>query len=486
MDVPLPNAETVWVKTSAFPEPVPDRRVKRPRWAAARPLIVLVAFYLLMVAPMVALQAKGTPEYMDELEYHLPIIRTIVEQWPAVDIVRYESATSPGFHLLMAAVWRATDAPQAMKWLNACFGLGLLLAMFLTAARFVPAWGALALVLPLLFNQYILGAAVWLTTDNAALLCVVLALGGSIMVRAGGARLLRCGVYAGLAVCVRQLHVWLAAPIGLAGLVASPLVVLVPRMLRPAPQGASAARSSWLMLGAGLLAAAIPFLTLAYFSWIWGWRLMPICSGWVQLHALGPNPASPAFALALVAVLGLFFLPFCAAELLRLRLSDRAAWSVLLIGALVAAIPETSYVWKSRSYGFLWRIVERVPDVAERSPVIMLLAPLGALGLLLMHRAAAQAGHAARSLVLQLSLLGWLCAQTFNSMAWQRYFEPVLLLGLAWLAALTVRRSPEPEGPRAPLAKLWPWAGPLLLGLLQLALSLVSMYREAISSAMRG
>ncbi|MDX2115652.1 MAG: hypothetical protein SFZ24_08545 [Planctomycetota bacterium] len=456
------------------------------RGGAWRAGAVLLLVFLTLVLPVVFTGAGGTSEEADEREYHLPIIRTMQEQWPVVDLVEYESATAPGFHLLMAAAGRLTGSDAAMRWLNVAFGAGLILVCFGFASRAAPAWVAAGLTLPLVADPYVLGATIWLTTDNAALMFVGLALGGAVFVPArgyGAARTLALGAAAACAVGIRQIHVWLAAPVGLTGLLASPLAGLVPGWIARAGGEALPERRSWRHLWAGIVGAALPVGLLAVFVVMWG-GLMPRATGWVQLHAAGPNPASPAFGLALVGVLGVFYLPAALREA-AVRI-DRVMLAAMAIGLTLALVPETAYLWKSRSYGWLWRIVERTPEIGGRSVLIAVLAPLGAAWLVLMYRGAERAGRGRAALILLLSLLGWLGAQTFNSMAWQRYFEPTTLLGLAWLAALATPRGADgaglTDGLRVRLAGVWPVAGALVLALGKLGLCAVTLYREALMS----
>ena len=76
--------------------------------------------------------------------------------------------------------------------------------------------------------------------------------------------------------------------------------------------------------------------------------------------------------------------------------------------------------------------------------------------------------------MLLLSLLGWLIAESVNTQSGQRYCEPMILVGLAWLAALSV--SPTKGTARfVPTHRLW-WAGPAALGAIQLILSAATVY----------
>ncbi len=76
--------------------------------------------------------------------------------------------------------------------------------------------------------------------------------------------------------------------------------------------------------------------------------------------------------------------------------------------------------------------------------------------------------------MLLLSLLGWMIAESVNTQSGQRYCEPMILVGLAWLAALSV--SPTKGTARfVPTHRLW-WAGPVALGAIQLVLSAYTVY----------
>ena len=62
------------------------------------------------------------------------------------------------------------------------------------------------------------------------------------------------------------------------------------------------------------------------------------------------------------------------------------------------------------------------------------------MGLLLLWSAAKRSGRGNEALILLVALLGFVSAQTMNTMAWQRYFEPIVLIVLAWLGALVCGR----------------------------------------------
>ena len=89
----------------------PDSKVG-PRLKA---LLVLTVAYALLVVPVILSGRGGTNEAGDAAMYHEPVIETMVEQWPSPDIVNYRSTTSPGYHLLMAAVMKSTCCAKGRR-----------------------------------------------------------------------------------------------------------------------------------------------------------------------------------------------------------------------------------------------------------------------------------------------------------------------------------------------------------------------------------
>lgn len=453
-------------------EPQIAGRSECAAWRLA--LVALVGVYLALVVPVILSGRGGPSEAFDQDNHHLVVIRTMAEQWPAVDVVDYASATSPGYHLAMAVVGRAASpgdpggerAVTIMRLANAMLSLGLLLVAWWGASRIAGPLVGLALVAPLVFNPYFLGAAIFLTTDNAALFFVALAMTGLLRREVTPLRGVGLGLAACAAVGVRQIQAWVAAPVGAACLLASPLRLLAPSWMRPDRD----APARPLMAVVGVIAGLAPLALLAWFVWRWGGLMPP---RYAAMHNAGMNPATFALAFALAGGLGLFVVPMASLDLRR-DLRSRVAIALALAGALAATLVATDFAPQERAYGAVWRIVERTPAIGGRSLVLIPGAIVGGLLLGALWSAANRRGRGPTSALLLLSMLGWALAQSFNSMAWQRYFEPFLLVALAWLvASARGRDAPRPR---------WAWAGPAALALIELALSGASLYREVIAS----
>ncbi|RME25725.1 MAG: hypothetical protein D6798_08265 [Deltaproteobacteria bacterium] len=99
--------------------------------------------------------------------------------------------------------------------------------------------------------------------------------------------------------------------------------------------------------------------------------------------------------------------------------------------------------------GSLWRLCQRFPDVAGTTLPFWFLVPAGI--------AAASAvladGRRRRDPLPALALACFLAANMASARAYQKYYEPFLLIVLAWVVA------------RADRAPRWWWVGPALLAL---------------------
>lgn len=472
---------------------------RRGRWLGAA---LIAAVFVLLTGAVVLTGKVGTGESADQVNYHVPVIRAFAESMPTPDLTRYESATTPGYHLMMAVVWKATGAaarwpstpvapvgagptaeypavaltePQRAAWsaflrdlrpmqfINILLSAGLLLTVYLVAARSVVWWVAAMVTLPLAMNQYVMGAAIWLTTDNAAWWFAFAALGAAMeMTGAGG--VVRAGVWAVLAVLVRQVHLWVCGPIAAAG----GLVWFL---------GARERRAR--TLAATVLACAVPTVVVAGFVVAWK-GLTPPSERIREVHGHGINLAAIPFALSLVAAYAVFFVGAWRDQVQALRKHSGLVAAVVVVGVALALMTATSTQQPTltdppqRGYGWLWKASGMLPAVGGRSPLFVALAPCGLLAVMMLFRAARERGNARGAVILIVGMACWLAAQVVNPAAWQRYFDPVVLGSLAWLAALGV-----------PAVRLRGLAiGAAVLGLFMTGLSYRSIWRDLSKNAL--
>jgi len=437
------------------PAPPIDSHAKGRHCAGVAALSVVV-LYVLFAVPLILFTPPGNRAGEDESQYHLPAILKFASEWPHFDFRSYTSATTPGYHLVLATVARfVSDNVHVLRAAGAVFTMGLLVTLAAGLARRVGAREAIALCLPVVCSSYVFKSGVWILPENAAwwgLLAVLLL---ALRHKVDATSYVAGGVLLAALVFVRQMHLWSASLLWLAAWLGG--------------SGSTVDRSTESALPHRFARAAVMFLAtlpaaaiVAWFFHLWGGMVPEIYrlhgearTGSVYMD--GGNPATPAMVLSLAGAIGLFFLPFAwRAGPERLR-GDRRLIPVLLAGALVGLLvgilPETSYDAAAGRWSGLWNVVARLPTVAHRSPLIVALATLGG-GMIAFWCVAL--GRRDRWLFLAAWTVFTL-AQSASSMAWQRYYEPFLLITFALAAA---RVDPNEQRPR------WAPVGPALLALL--------------------
>ena len=396
---------------------------------------------------------EGTYAHADQVSYHAPTIAKMAEEMPRPVLSDYQSATAPGFHLVMSSLAALGADATVLRVLNALIGAALVafatalvgfatalvsfptalgsfptaLVSFPTALVGARAGGAATLAFGAAFalSPYTLNPSIWLATDNLATLFVLAAFAAAMPLAAGRApRAAVAGAAASIlavaAVGVRQIMAYAAALPGAA------IVARACAERRMPSAGA--------LLAAGV--AVVPALALvAVLAWLWGGLVPP---SFQQYHGGGGNSATPVYALALVGIWG--FAAFLGIPgFLRELFTPRIALVALLAGAACCLVP-SSYVVHVRFGGVLWTIASKFPAVMERSLLLVPLAALGAAAiaayLRLWSRAQDTAARGVGAYAL-FALLGSVAAQTANSQCFERYLQPPVLVFTA-IAAMTL------------------------------------------------
>ncbi len=403
----------------------------------------------------------------DQYEYHLKAILKFAGELPRPDLHDYLSATTPGYHLLMAVVARTVSQNPILLQVVAALmtvGLFLLLARMMSRAGLdrCRTWLELAtLALPCVASPYVFTSGVWLLPDNAGWLLAMIVVMTSMRYRQTSSTLMFGGLALAVLVLVRQSHVWAAAPLLAAGWLST---------TRASDEGLSdAVRQPGRRISMTLVAvfACVPAVViLAAFVRLWHGLTPP--SFQVQ-HVVKNgsiiNWATVPFILSLIAVFSLFFVGWMWTGVERVWRESRPMVVLAAVGAAAwAAIPETTFLREPRSGG-LWGIVGVMDGAGlsiahHSSPLILVLAPLGAIML---------AGWLAivddkRRGIVATAVGAFIAAQSANANCWQRYHEPFLLMLFALLAARYGAAAIEAGTIRRGSAlAAWRVAGPLAL-----------------------
>jgi hypothetical protein len=435
-------------------------------WLAFLPAIAFLAAAI----PLIALNCGGGRAAADQAEFHLPTIRQFAAQLPAPGLRNYPSATTPGYHLSLAAACRYLSSDERFLRLTGClFTVALLLVLPLHLQRSTGPLAAACLTLPLAASLYVFGSGAWLTPDNAGWLGVLAVLAIALRRPFDGRAVILGGAALLALVLVRQIHLWAAVPLWAAAMANEqypPLPVLRERAgVRAWPERP---------FGRTLLclAATLPaFVVVVIFCWLWGGSVPPQFQSAHQNF----NPAAPAMilatfclpALALAPCLAILSLPSFGSGTVAGVRAWPAAWrrwllAGLIVGLLAGLLPQTSYNYAAGRFSGLWNLVPRFPIFAERSPLMIALATLGG-GLLALYLAALPRRR--DTWIILAALLAFTAAHTVGAFAWQRYYEPLALV----LLPLLVSRIADHDIPRRALA------GPLALSVLLTVVTVLSL-----------
>lgn len=430
-----------------------------------------------LVVPAIVAGGGGTSQANDMMDYHSIEVRRLEAGWPSPDLRASFTTTTPGFHLLLAALAKLGLGATALRLAAALGGLAAWLVAWRVALAWVGCGRAALLVSPLALSPYLLGSSIWITTDAAALALACATMGVALVapatVRAG----LASGALGAGTVLVRQIMLWASVPAALVALGARGLP-LSGRVWRCA------------------LAVGPPVACVAAFFVVWGGSMPP---RFQPFHQATWNPAAITLSLAVAGAFGVFLLPWIWGRL------DAQARRGALVAAvalgMIAAMPRSDYrkvlppdeqragtrtekTWGptapdvvkgagevGRWGGPLWDAAKVAPMVAGRSTLLVGLAAVGGCAVAGLWWIADRAGRRGAASLLLAALACMVLAQCLNAQTFERYFDPWVLLALAWLAAMGAGDRREPT-------LVW---GAGVLAAVQLAMSAAVVLRPAFT-----
>ncbi|MCC6548078.1 hypothetical protein IT570_13005 [Candidatus Sumerlaeota bacterium] len=385
-------------------------------------LVVSALLYAALTWPVLfcGITGPGGPAH-DETNYHLPVVHQFLGQWPHPDLSDYPSALAPGYYLLLVGLAKALGGDTHLfRFVTGLFVIGSVLFLQVFLPRKISAVRAFVIALPLMVLPIALRSGMWFLTDFPAFFFIVLGLGAAIM--APGNR--KWSVVAILCIAIslsfRQLSLWIVPPIAYA----------LWQRNRQTPLGTVEALAC-------VLSAMLP---LWWMMSLWGGMTTPT----FQVRYQKPNPASITMALAYVGCITPFFIAANPAMLKGILSRKVGVTTSLVIGLIPALAWPTSYsLNEGRSGGPLWEIARHLPTVGERSLFFLPLCIAGVLGLFIMRRGARLCGDLVRANALIFALLSMMLLHGTIHEAYERYYQPAIMLICGWLFALTIpdRRS---------------------------------------------
>ena len=388
----------------------------------AQALLIMVGLTLVCTLPLIMSGNANGRGAADDFNYHWIAIQRFALEWPNPDLSDYASATTPGYHLVLAPLVGAGLGHMGAQLVALLWTLGFFGLLCWSASRYL---GRLAAVicLPIVASMYTLYPGVWLLPDNAGWLLVLAIVLLALRDRTGVPIWIVSGILLLALVFVRQVHIWVAGTIWLSAWLGSDAGG--PSDLRTFFSD-TIARAGRSVIA---IACTIPaFALLLWFLLMWGGLVPPMFQGMHQ----GPNPATPGFILLQLGVISVFFVPVLWPHFRRLW-AHQWKWVLLCagLGVLFALVPESAYSVDAGRYGGWWNIIKRSPSMGDRSLAYVGGAIFGAIAL------PVWLGLAPRrdAWVWVGTLVAFVAAQSANHASWQRYHEPLLLVMLVLIIA---------------------------------------------------
>jgi len=400
-------------------------------WAAG----LLAAVCYILLVPLVLKPHVGTYDELDETLGHYPTILGFRQQFPDLDLINYSSATTPLYHGFIAVVSLVVGTDLiALRTINLLFSACCVGILCFCLAKRAGTRRGLLFTLPFMLSPYFVGAAVRISTDNAALLFALLAFVALETEPPEGRRSLRVNLLISILVLIRQNYAWFIA------------AYMIWRFRKPKDWAAFAklARTASPVL--------IPISALAMFVWIWGGLTPP---SFAERHVRQTNLDAPVYIISLIALYCAILLPW-RRDLLQMN-RPFVTKSLLLIALSVGFLllhPVSNAYDRNLRGGMLWAVAENLPVFLGTSIIYWILFPAG---LVCLYRLFSRF-YTTQNKLMFLCLSLWLCSSVVMGQTYQKYYEPFLLFFLAYLLA-----PMEPSSPRS-------WFGPVLLSLIFLVI----------------
>lgn len=378
--------------------------------------------WLLLVFPVILSGDLSAPAAYDQVHTHLPMIKQFAIELPRPSLHDYPSATTPGYHLLLALFAFAGAPETILRMISAICGLAVAVVVSEVVAAWTAGLYAVFSGILLLSCSHVLASSIWLTTDNLALACslVTLQFATRSESEAPTAAFVKSAGWAGLATSVRQIAVWTSGCM----LIAVGVLSI---------QGRKVPTQRVLLKAIAVLVPSIA--VVAMFRVVWGGLVPPSVQ---SIHEGGVNFATPIYSLAVIGL-------WCSGLLVWIRDLRKFLFSkeVLLVSCCVAAIscsiPSNYSVVDGRWGGVIWSISRHFPNWGGRSMLVVILAVAGSMVLATIFLAARYHRGSSPSMIALCAIGVFIVTNSVNHECYERYLHPYLLALTLWSIAPIVQ-----------------------------------------------
>ena len=397
-----------------------------------RGFLVLTLLFWVPTTATILLSA-GQENQNDERLWHLPPIRQIGPNWPAVNLVTDSfSASPPGYHWALAGLSRLVGQNlETLRLMNAGIGFFLVVMLYAWLRSRASELDSTLLLAPLAASNFIIKSAAWVLTDNAGLLCAAASVLLAIRTRSSCGSRIIASCLAGVTLLVRQINAWILLPLFVSNL-----------FVRQGGEEGDADAPTRLAVDAkGILGIASMIIPVAVLGWMFtSWHgLVP--PQWRSAN-VGLTTCPQAYLFTLQALILPFFLGRDVMAVRHLRAEVPWVLAGALAGLGVSVATATSFDYESGRWGgYLWSVAQRLPVLWDRSSFFIVLAPLGCALVVMIWRAIIRRGHMMEASIWIASVTAWAGSLVVCRQVFQRYFEPTILVFAALGVALSMRES---------------------------------------------
>ncbi|NQT24469.1 hypothetical protein HQ585_03870 [candidate division KSB1 bacterium] len=409
-----------------------DRPQKLNRLQKVLPFILITLIFLTLTVPLILKPELDIFDAEDERRFHHPTIETFNEQFPNLDLKNYSSATTPLYHLFMAGVAHLFGtAIIPLRLISAMISLGCLLMFYFYLTKRGDRIKAFYFSILFLFSPYFVGPAVRLSTDNAALLFMLLSIYSMDFEYSNIKKNIIANIFIFCTVLIRQLYVWLIG------------AFLITKLRK------YKSKSELKDLFLKILPVIIPVTGIGYFIGLWQGLTPPQFSA--EHTAFKLNWNALVYILSLMGIYGVFF----GFWLIYLNHSDQVKNYIytILIGSgigylLIHPVSNAYSADRGERGGALWLIASYLPNVLSTSVVFFIFFPIGIVCVYWMGRYLL----ARQDYLMIVCFVFWLLANLANYKIFQKYYEPFILISIGY-----VLTTVPTEG------KWYYWIGPGIL-----------------------
>lgn len=405
--------------------------------------ILISILFFGLAAPLVLKSTIDVFDEADESFYHYPTILNFKDQFPNLDLKNYNSATTPLYHITLAvsAFIFGSDIVQ-LRFVNLAISLACLMVIYGSLSKRGKIYKGLFFTALIMLSPYFIGPAIRLSTDNMALLFVLLAIFTMDASVFSTKQSIVTNILILFTVLTRQVYAWLIGA-----------YLLINLQKNKSKQSIS----NWIQV---ILPTVIPISGLIYFIFLWKGLTPP---NFAVHTAQNLNWDAPIFIVSLFGLYSGFFI-FWLFKIYK-ETQSKYLHLALLVGFGIAGLlfhpVSNEYPVLDRSLGdrggSLWLIASRLPNFLSSSIVYWLLFPIGLVFLYIM----AQYLVKKQNFLIIICFSLWLLTSVINTSTYQKYYEPFILFSIGY-ALIPVDMD----------EKWFYWIGPavLLIGFIGIAL----------------